>query len=139
MRSNERALQIFIAEDSLGDVLLIREALAAHGVTAELLLCEEGEAALSNLSEFRADNLPDLIIVDLNLPKVGGMEVLQYIRSLPLFDRTPVMVFTSSHWSNDRVEAERFGANAYVMKPPTLDEFLSTVGSAIHGLVIRFS
>jgi CheY-like chemotaxis protein len=135
MRTDTSALQIFIVEDSIGDVLLVKEALAAYGLTAELQLCKDGEASLSELDQCDAANLPDLIIVDLNLPRVDGMEVLRHIRGLPMFDRTPIMVFTSSHSANDRTEAERFGANAYVSKPPTLDEFLSTVGSALHNLI----
>jgi CheY-like chemotaxis protein len=135
MRTDRSALQIFIAEDSIGDVLLVKEAMAAYGLTAELQLCKDGEAAVSDLGQRDAGNLPDLLIIDLNLPRVDGMEVLRYVRGLPLFDRTPILVFTSSHSANDRSEAERFGANAYVSKPPTLDDFLSTVGSAIHNLI----
>lgn len=137
MRTETIELQILIAEDSTGDVLLVKEALAAYGLTAELQLCKDGEAALSALTRCDAGNLPDLVIVDLNLPRVDGMDVLRYIRGLPIFDKTPVMIFTSSHAPNDRAEAERFGANAYVTKPPTLDDFLSTVGSAIHKLIGR--
>jgi two-component system, chemotaxis family, response regulator Rcp1 len=135
MLSETRPVRIFVAEDSAGDVLLIREALTAYGVTAELLVSEDGEAALTKLGQFTDDNLPDLIIVDLNLPRVDGMDVLRCVRGLPVFDRTPVLVFTSSHSLNDRAEATQFGANAYVMKPPTLDDFLSTIGSAIHSLI----
>jgi CheY-like chemotaxis protein len=135
MRTEIIALHILIAEDSIADVLLVKEALAACGLTAELQLCKDGEAALSALARCDASNLPDLVIVDLNLPRVDGMDVLRYVRGLPIFDKTPVMVFTSSHVPNDRVEAERFGANVYVTKPPTLDEFLSTVGSAIYTLI----
>jgi CheY-like chemotaxis protein len=137
MRSESAELRILIAEDSVGDVLLVEEALAAYGLTAALQVCENGEAALSALAHCDASNLPDLVIVDLNLPRVDGMDVLRYIRGLPVFDRTPVMIFTSSHGANDRAEAERFGANAYVTKPPTLDDFLSTVGSTIHTLIGR--
>jgi CheY-like chemotaxis protein len=137
MRTETSALQIFIAEDSRGDVLLVKEALAAYGLTAELQLCKDGEAALSELGQCEAGNLPDLIIIDLNLPRVDGMEVLRHVRGLPIFDGTPIMVFTSSRSTNDRTEAERFGANAYVSKPSTLDEFLSTVGSAIRNLTGR--
>jgi two-component system, chemotaxis family, response regulator Rcp1 len=137
MRTESAELRILIAEDSLGDVLLVEEALAAYGLSAELQVCENGEAALSALAHCDGSNLPDLVIVDLNLPRVDGMDVLRYIRGLPVFDRTPVMIFTSSHGANDRAEAERFGANAYVTKPPTLDDFLLTVGSAIHKLIGR--
>lgn len=135
MRTETVELQILIAEDSVGDVLLVKEALAAYGIRAELQLCKDGEAALSALARCDPGNLPDLIIVDLNLPRVDGMDVLRYLRGLPVFDETPVMVFTSSQAAADRAQAERFGANAYVTKPPTLDEFLSTVGSAIHNLI----
>jgi CheY-like chemotaxis protein len=135
MRTETVELKILIAEDSVGDVLLVKEALAAYGLTAELQLCKDGEAALSALARCYAGNLPDLIIVDLNLPRVDGMDVLRYLRGLPVFDKTPVIVFTSSQAANDRAQAERFGANAYITKPPTLDEFLATVGSAIHNLI----
>ena len=127
-------LRILILEDSAGDVLLVEEALAAHGLSAQLQHCEDGETALAELGRLTETSLPDLIIVDLNLPRVDGMQLLRHLRSLSLFDKTPVMIFTSSQSVDDRKKAEQLGANAYFTKPTGLDDFLSTVADAVRRL-----
>lgn len=127
-------LQIFIAEDSASDALLVEEALAAHGIPAKLKVCQDGESALWELAQLHRTNLPDLIIVDLNLPRIDGMQLLRHVRGMSLFDNTPVMVFTSSESLEDRQKAKRLGANAYFTKPTNLDDFLWTVASTIRKL-----
>lgn len=131
----EKELQLFVIEDNIGDFLLIQEALTKYGIEARLHLCQDGEAALKQLAQFGPANLPDLMIMDLNVPRIDGMQLLRYMRGAKLFDRTPVMVFTSSESVEDRLEAERSGANAYVTKPSNLDNFLLTVASTISKLI----
>ena len=134
MQSDKRAIKIFMAEDNAGDVVLIREAIAAYGLTMELQRSEDGEEAVLQLSRFQHGDLPELILIDLNLPRIGGMDVLRHARSLPQLSNVPVMVLTSSQAKADRAEAEALGA-AFVTKPPTLNDFVSVVGGAIHRLI----
>ncbi|MBV9303161.1 MAG: response regulator [Acidobacteriaceae bacterium] len=130
----ENPLQIVIIEDHIGDFLLIEEALSNHGIPARLQLFQDGENALKQLAQMGAAGLPDLIIVDLNLPRIEGMQLLRYVRGSRLFDQTPVMVFTSSQSAQDRNEAEQIGANAFLTKPSSLDDFLSSVASMVRKL-----
>jgi len=131
-------LRIFIAEDSASDALLIEEALAAHGVPAKLKVCQDGETALSEVAQLNRANLPDLIILDLNLPRIDGMQLLRHVRGMSLFDDTPVMVFTSSESLEDREKAKRLGANAYFTKPRSLDDFLWIVASTVRKLTRKY-
>jgi DNA-binding response OmpR family regulator len=136
MAVEKGAANIFIAEDSLSDFLLIQQAVKDHhGAPVQFHRYENGETALGALGEFNEANLPDLIIIDLNLPRIGGMQVLKQVRSSPLFNAIPVLILTSSRSEDDRAEAAKLGANAYVSKAPTLDEFLSSVGAALRALL----
>jgi len=137
MQSDIRTVKIFMAEDNAGDVLLIREAMAAYGLSLQLQRSEDGEDAVAQLSLLQREDLPDLIIIDLNLPRIGGMEVLRHARSLRQLDNVPVIVLTSSQMKADHAEAEVLGATAFLTKPPTLNDFISVVGGAIHRLARR--
>lgn len=128
-------LRIFVVEDNLSDVLLIQEALNARGIQAKLQIAVEGERAMQDLAAMGLADVPHLIIVDLNLPRVNGLQLLRAIRRNLKFTATPVMVLTSSRSSQDRVEAEKLGATAYVSKPGSLDEFLGHVGETIQRLL----
>jgi CheY-like chemotaxis protein len=135
MASPGRPIQVFIVEDNDPDVYLVEEALRSQGISAQLQRCQDGEEAIRAVSQIDAARLPDIIIIDLNLPKVTGLEVLKHVRSLKQFDGVPVLVLTSSQSRTDRALSQQFGANAYIAKPPTLPEFLSNVGSGIRALL----
>lgn len=137
MRTDNRVVQIFIAEDSDADILLIQEALDTYKIQAQLQISHDGVTALSDLKRISEHDLPDIIILDLNLPGINGLQLLRYIRSSSLFDRIPVVVFTSSRSILDRTEAQRLGATLYLTKPPTLDDFLTTIGPTIYNLTSR--
>lgn len=128
-------LRIFVVEDNLSDVLLIQEALNAQQLHAHLHTAVEGERAIHELTAMGPADLPNLIILDLNLPRVNGLELLRRIRSMPKFGETPVLVLTSSRSPDDRVRAEQLGASAYLAKPMGLDEFLEVVGGTILRLI----
>ena len=130
MESN-RSVRIFLAEDNPADAFLLKEALAAHGIEHEIDRCADGEECVSRLTREAATLHPDLIIVDLNLPRVDGLEVLKSIRATSQFDAVPVMVLTSSQSPRDRQNAYEYGADAFVSKPPRLDDFLAAVGSSV--------
>lgn len=125
---------ILLAEDNPADVYLIEEALREHDVAYEIAVAEDGEAAISMISDGRIK--PDIILLDLNMPKRSGGEVLTRLRQDGSCKKVPVIVLTSSDSPADREEALRLGATCYIRKPTGLDEFLA-IGASIKELVGR--
>jgi two-component system, chemotaxis family, response regulator Rcp1 len=119
---------ILLVEDNAGDVRLTREALSDAGVTAELRVAGDGEQALALL---RAPDAvaPDLILLDLNLPKRNGIEVLEEIKTDPALRRTPVIMLTTSSSARDVDACYDRGVNCYVVKPLDLDDFTALVAA----------
>ena len=118
---SHRLPRIVMMEDNPADVLLIREALREQGLEVDLVVVPDGEAALAWLG---GDASADLILLDLNLPRHDGIEVLERIRSTRSLREVPVAVVSSSDSPHDRAGAERLGADRFIAKPCTLDEFL---------------
>jgi DNA-binding response OmpR family regulator len=135
MESPGDCARILIVEDNDADVFLVEEALRSHGISPDIQHYRDGEDAIQALSQIGLARLPDVIIVDLNLPKVPGLEILKYVRSLKQLDGVPVVILSSSQAKTDRALATQLGADAYIAKPPTLPEFLATVGSGIRALL----
>jgi chemotaxis family two-component system response regulator Rcp1 len=124
-------VQILLAEDNPADVYLIRHALAENHVSCSLELARDGKEALSFLlTEGDSPTVPDLILLDLNLPQHDGMEVLQRIRQDHRMTAVPVIVFTSSDSPSDRLSATQLGITRYIKKPSMLDDFLA-IGAVI--------
>jgi CheY-like chemotaxis protein len=123
-------------EDNSGDVSLLRHALKHHGVLSRIVVMKDGERASKFLDEADAKEqaVPALIILDLNLPKKTGKELLARVRQSPLFRDVPVLVFSSSQADADRQDALRLGANKYITKPSNLDEFLS-IGAVLKAIL----
>jgi CheY-like chemotaxis protein len=120
-------LQILLAEDNLGDILLVRQALDEHNVPHELHVVRDGEEALAFVAHMGEQNgvpCPDVMLLDLNLPKVDGEEVLSEFRKHPKCAHTPVVIITSSDAHKDRVRMKDLGIARYFRKPSDLDEFL---------------
>jgi CheY-like chemotaxis protein len=115
--------EILLAEDNPADVYLIREALKEHGVECSLRVAADGKDVLALIVGGRAWS-PDLIILDLNLPRHDGIEILQLVRSTERVARVPVVVLTSSDSPLDRRTANELGATRYVRKPSNLEQFL---------------
>jgi len=126
-------MRILLVEDNPADVYLVEEALRTHGIHYEMKWLRDGEQALALLgqSEF---GLPDLVLLDLNLPRVDGKEVLARILQRPELAGVPVAIMTSSDSPQDRREMAELGASCYIKKPPTLDAFLE-VGGVIKSLL----
>ena len=123
-------MHIFLAEDNPADVYLLREALNTTGKRAVLHVANDGEEAIRFIEQCGAPSgtpLPDLVILDLNLPKNDGADLLRTIRTKQLFAPVPVVILTSSDSPRDRTLAERLGADAYFTKPSDLDAFLGVV------------
>jgi two-component system, chemotaxis family, response regulator Rcp1 len=122
--------KILVAEDNPADVYLLREALNRESIgrNVELIVVSDGEQALEyiqRLGSFRDAVIPDLVVLDLNLPKSDGSDVLRCIRQTPAYAGIPVVVLTSSDSPRDRKAAESLGANAFITKPSDLDAFLA--------------
>ena len=126
-----RQIEILLAEDNPADVYLIEEALREHQVDFRITVAEDGEAAMSLMSQGKVS--PDIVLLDLNMPKRGGGEVLERIRQGSERE-LPVIILTSSDSPSDREEALRLGATCYIRKPTGLDEFLE-IGATIKRLV----
>jgi DNA-binding response OmpR family regulator len=137
MANPGKPVQVFMVEDNDPDVFLVEEALRSHGILPQIQRCQDGEEAIRVLSQIGEAGLPQIVIIDLNLPKITGLEILKHVRSLKQFDAVPVLILTSSQSMTDRALGKQFGADAYIAKPPTLTEFLSAVGSGIRALLER--
>jgi two-component system, chemotaxis family, response regulator Rcp1 len=125
-----RPWDVLLVEDNPGDVRLVREALAEADQRVDLHVAGDGEAALAWLREPGPDGgqrRPDLLLLDLNLPRRGGLEVLADIKADPLLRRIPVVVLTSSAAEHDVTGAYERYANCFVTKPLGLDEFIAAV------------
>lgn len=120
---------ILLAEDSPMDVELTMEALQEHH---QITVVEDGEAALDYLYRRgphaeRDPGNPDLILLDLKLPKLNGLQVLEQIKKCDLLKTIPVVVLTSSKEQPDLKTAYELGANAYVVKPVVFEQFMDAV------------
>lgn len=125
-----------LVEDSHADVLLIRRALSRVGTQVALNVVPDGDAAVAYLSgvgqyaDRAAHPLPDLLLLDLKLPRRSGFEVLEWLRAQAGLRRLPVVVLTSSRHSGDVARAYDRGANSYLVKPVDFEglvELLKTV------------
>jgi two-component system, chemotaxis family, response regulator Rcp1 len=126
---------ILLVEDNAGDVRLTREALREADLSVELTAVPDGEQALAflrNEGEHAGAPRPDLILLDLNLPKKNGLEVLEEIRHDPALRTTPVIMLTTSSSARDVAASYDRGVNCYVVKPLDLDDFTQLV-QAING------
>ncbi len=120
--------RILIVEDNRGDVLLVEVALREAGLQFELIHIADGEKAidyLRKLANGSGGRSLDLVLLDLNLPKRDGWEVLEELRSVPAEHSVPVVILSSSSAPQDLARAERLGVLKYIRKPSTLDEFMA--------------
>jgi two-component system, chemotaxis family, response regulator Rcp1 len=134
MRSHpsSRPVEILLVEDNPGDVRLTREALSEGKVHNNLSVAQDGVEALAYLrkeGKYSDATRPDLILLDLNLPKVDGREVLAAIKADLKLRNIPVVILTSSEAEQDIVRAYDLHANCYVTKPVDLDQFIHVVRS----------
>jgi two-component system, chemotaxis family, response regulator Rcp1 len=137
MKSQEK-VKILLAEDNSGDVLLVRRALQKHQIEHELTVIEDGEAALRYLevtgSSGDPEKCPDLILLDLNLPRCSGNQILERLKNDPVYQNSPVIVLTSSDSPHDRAKAIDLGAARYFCKPTDLAGFMS-LGQVVQDVI----
>ena len=124
--------RILLVEDDPNDVELTLSALAENGLANEVLVARDGEEALDYLYRreayaSREEGNPIVVLLDLKLPKVDGMEVLKRVKADPHLKSIPVVVLTSSREEQDLVKCYNSGTNAYVVKPVDFHEFVEAV------------
>jgi CheY-like chemotaxis protein len=124
--------RILLVEDSPNDVELILAALAENCLANEVVVVRDGEEALDYLYRrgvfrLRMEGNPVVVLLDLKLPKVDGLEVLAQVKSDPEMRRLPVVVLTSSREEQDIVNSYNLGTNAYVVKPVDFHEFVDAI------------
>ncbi|HLS32363.1 MAG TPA: response regulator [Brevibacterium sp.] len=123
-------IEVLLVEDDPGDVLMTEEAFADHKVANTLNVVADGESAIAYLrkeGEFAEVVTPDLVLLDLNLPRMDGREVLAEIKADPALRRIPVVVLTTSDAEEDILRSYNLHANAYVTKPVDFERFISVV------------
>ena len=118
---------VLLVEDNPTDIFVIKEAIERSGLSVNLHLARDGQEALLYLNDLARNekpSCPELVLLDLNLPKVGGIEVLRHLRNSSPCSRTPVIVVTSSTAEVDRAAVRNLGAEAYFLKPTTLSAYM---------------
>ncbi|MGI8960567.1 MAG: response regulator [Bryobacteraceae bacterium] len=124
-------LRILLVEDSPSDVRLIKEALKQTPLEVQITLARDGVEAMEYLhkSEVGLANRPDMILLDLNLPRKNGSEVLAEVKAAPHLKQIPVLVMTSSRADEDIKQAYSLNANCYITKPANLQDYVDVVRS----------
>lgn len=117
---------------------MVREALEEHGVEGELIVAGDGEKAIRVMEDIESHALacPDLFIVDLNIPKRPGREVVEWMRGAAKCGRAAIVILSSSDSEQDKEDARRLGVRRYIRKPSRLEEFLA-LGAIFKGLLER--
>lgn len=130
VKAKNGEINILMVEDNRADVRLMREAFKYRDRSVRISVVGDGEEAMALLRReggYRDAPRPDLIILDLNIPKKDGREVLREVKGDPGLRRIPVVVLTTSDYSKDIIMAYDMCANAYIIKPVDLDRFIRIV------------
>lgn len=127
---------ILLVEDNPSDIALTRRALSKSAITNPLVVAEDGQKALDYLQA--ADELPILILLDLKLPRIDGLEVLRRVRAAPRMRRIPVVILTSSLEEQDVAAGYDLGSNSYIRKPVDFTQFAEVIKQlGLYWLVIN--
>jgi CheY-like chemotaxis protein len=130
MSDKSKSIEILLVEDNPGDIRLTQEALRDGKIRNEISVVPDGVEALAYLRKegpYEKSIRPDLIFLDLNLPKKSGLEVLREIKADENLRRIPVVVLTTSRAEIDVAKSYDLHANAYVVKPVDLDQFVAVI------------
>jgi len=132
MRASKRPFHILLVEDNVGDIYMTQEAMKESSIPYSLNVVRDGEEAMSYLlrqGKYADIVQPDIILLDLNLPKKNGLEVLKEIKDSPDLGRIPVIVLSTSSAQDDIQKACDLKANCYIIKPINFDKFLKVIKS----------
>lgn len=119
--------KVMLIEDDPDDIELVKIALASQFIPNELKIAHDGEEALDYLLNLESELLPDLVLLDLYLPKINGLEVLKQLRANPKTQFLPLIIFTSSEQQEDLRKGYAYGANAFIRKALDKEEFKSAL------------
>ncbi|GAA2283299.1 response regulator [Nonomuraea roseoviolacea subsp. roseoviolacea] len=125
-----RPIEVLLVEDDQGDILLTREAFEFNKLRNRLHVVNDGEQAMAFLrreERYRDAPRPDLVLLDLNLPRMDGMEVLREVKDDQDLRTIPVVILTTSEAEEDILQGYRLHANAYVAKPVDFEQFIRVV------------
>ncbi len=129
MHSANSLNPILIIEDNPVDLDLTARALATRNITNKIQVARDGEEALLYLDRWeKGETPPAFILLDLNMPKINGLEVLEKFKSHPKFKTIPVVILTTSAESSDLRSAYSLGANSYIVKPVDFGQFMEIAG-----------
>lgn len=129
MSSTSAIAPILLVEDNPMDIDLTLRAFKKLQVETPVLVARDGEEALSYLARWQAgESLPSVILLDINLPKVNGLEVLRHLKAHEIYRRIPVVMLTSSSEERDMTAAYDLGVNAYMEKPVNFSRFVEVAG-----------
>jgi DNA-binding response OmpR family regulator len=120
-------IEILLVEDDPADAELTMRALRRHRLVNKIHWVKDGEQALEYMGGAGVATLPKLVLLDLKMPKVDGMEVLRKLKGSAATQAVPVVIMTSSNEEKDVVESYNLGANSYIVKPVNFESFLDTV------------
>ena len=136
LASESKRVRLLLVEDNPADVNLVREALAEHHVDCDLLVISDGETAIRFVDRLDEEETRcvDLVVLDLNLPRRTGREVLERVRASSACGNVPVMILSSSGAARDVKETIQLGARRYVRKPVALEDFMK-IGGVIKELL----
>ena len=124
-KADQTGLSILLVEDNPADAFLVREVLEESGILGELIITNDGEEVFDYLNTeimHHKDGLPDLILLDLNIPKKDGFSVLHDIKTNPQLQSIPVIILTTSQDSSDMQKAAELHADCYLVKPFDLNK-----------------
>lgn len=125
-----RPAQVLLVEDNVGDAMLTRRAFKSAKIGNQLTIAKSGEEALAILlkqGEYAEALMPDLILLDLNLPQMSGQDVLNFIKNEEQLKHIPVIVLSSSKAEQDVIKSYNLHANGYVVKPISVDNFSEVI------------
>ncbi len=122
-----KPLRVLLVEDNPADARLVQETLKEGRLLVELTVARDGFEALQILGNTKPAELPDLVLLDLNLPRKSGFEVLEEIKANELLRSIPIVIMTTSDADKDVVRSYNLHANAFITKPVALEEFIDTI------------
>ena len=137
--ADAQAFHVLLVEDNAADIYLFREALKAAGLNFELTVIENGAEGLAfarRQGEYAGSSVPDLAVLDLNLPKSGGASVLEAMRQNKDLERVPVFIMSSTAAPREQARAKELGIERFITKPPDLEDFLQ-IGQVVKEVLLK--
>ena len=123
-----KSIDVLLIEDNEGDIMLTVEAMEESKFINKIKVIKDGEAAIAYFNQLTdEEEKPDIVLLDINLPKKSGLEVLNYVKQHPIHCRTPIIMLTTSSSERDILSAYQHHANCYITKPVDINGFISAI------------